>query len=240
MKKHLLLFSLLATGSAIANNEEKPFSMDGEFGFIATSGNTETTSIKGKLAAHQELEQWSNDYKAEALYKKDQVNGESTTTAQKYFLSGQANYKLTNPDHRIFGFVSHEDDRFSAFDYQSTIAAGWSQKVWENDDSRFKYSVGPGYSFAQRQDGTSENSAIVRASLDYQWKISDTAQFKQLVSTEVGGDNTKSKSESSISAKISDSFSLKVSLVLDHNSDVPEGIENLDTQTAVTVVYTFF
>jgi putative salt-induced outer membrane protein YdiY len=63
MKKHLLLFSLLATGSAIANNEEKPFSMDGEFGFIATSGNTETTSIKGKLAAHQELEQWSNDYK---------------------------------------------------------------------------------------------------------------------------------------------------------------------------------
>lgn len=240
MKKHLILLSLLAASNAVAENEEKPFSMDGEFGFIATSGNTETTSIKGKLSAHQELELWSNDYKAEALYKKDEVNDESQTTAQKYFLSAQANYKLADENHRIFGFLSHEDDRFSSFEYQSTIAAGWSHKLWQDDTSRFKYSVGPGYSFAKRQNGESENSAIVRASLDYQWKISETAQFKQLVSTEVGSDNTKSKSESSVSAKISDSFSLKVSLVLDHNSDVPDGKENLDTQTAVTLVYTFF
>ncbi|MGJ8679629.1 DUF481 domain-containing protein [Paraglaciecola sp.] len=240
MQKSLILLSLLAATQAVAADKEKPFSMDGEFGFISTSGNTDTTSIKGKLSAHQELEMWSNDYKVEALYKKDEVNEESTTTAQKYFLSGQGNYKLTNPDHRIFGFVSYEDDRFSSFDYQSTIAAGWSQKVWQDDNSKFNYSIGPGYSFAKRQTGESENGAIIRASLGYQLKISDNAQFKQLVSTEVGSDNTKSKSSSSISAKISEGFSLKVSLVLDHNSDVPDGKENLDTQTAVTLVYTFF
>jgi putative salt-induced outer membrane protein len=31
-----------------------------------------------------------------------------------------------------------------------------------------------------------------------------------------------------------------VSLILDHNSDVADGIDNLDTQTAVTLVYSFF
>jgi putative salt-induced outer membrane protein YdiY len=240
MQKSLILMGLLAAAPAFAADKEKPFSMDGEFGFISTSGNTETTSIKAKLSAHQELEMWSNDFKLEGLYKKDEVSEVSQTTAQKYFLSGQGNYKLTNPDHRIFGFASYEDDRFSSFDYQSTIAAGWSQKVWQDDASKLNYSIGPGYSFAKRENGESENGAIVRASVNYQLKISETAQFKQLVSTEVGSDNTKSKSESSVSAKISDGFSLKVSLVLDHNSDVPDGKENLDTQTAVTLVYTFF
>jgi putative salt-induced outer membrane protein YdiY len=240
MKKSIILLGLFAAGNAFAADEVKPFSMDGEFGYIATTGNTETTSIKGKLSAHQELTQWSNDFIVEALYKKDKINDVDQTTAQKYFLSGQGNYKLENPDHRLFGFASYEDDKFSSFDYQATLAVGWSQKMWEDDASNFSYSVGPGYSFSETSDGEKQNGMIVRAALDYQWKISDTAQFKQLLSTEVGSDNTKSKSETSVSAQISGDLSLKVSLILDHNSDVADGIDNLDTQTAATLVYSFF
>jgi putative salt-induced outer membrane protein len=240
MKKHLILFGLCAAGNVFADGAVKSFSMDGEFGFIATTGNTETTSIKGKLSAHQELTQWSNDFIVETLYKKDEVNDVEQTTAQKYFLSGQGNFKLENPDHRLFGFTSYEDDRFSSYNYQATLASGWSQKMWEDDASKFSYSVGPGYSFAQTNEGVDQNELIVRAALDYQWKISDTAIFKQLLSTEVGSDNTKSKSETSLSAQISGDLSLKVSLILDHNSNVADDIDNLDTQTAVTLVYSFF
>ena len=85
MKKHLILLGLCAAGNVFADDAVKSFSMDGEFGFIATTGNTETTSIKGKLSAHQELTQWSNDFIVEALYKKDEINGVKQTTAQKYF-----------------------------------------------------------------------------------------------------------------------------------------------------------
>jgi putative salt-induced outer membrane protein len=240
MKKHLILFGLCAAGNVFADDAVKSFSMDGEFGFIATTGNTETTSIKGKLSAHQELTQWSNDFIVETLYKKDEINDVEQTTAQKYFLSGQGNFKLENPDHRLFGFTSYEDDRFSSYNYQATLASGWSQKMWEDDASKFSYSVGPGYSFAQTNEGVDQNELIVRAALDYQWKISDTAIFKQLLSTEVGSDNTKSKSETSLSAQISGDLSLKVSLILDHNSNVADDIDNLDTQTAVTLVYSFF
>jgi putative salt-induced outer membrane protein len=240
MKKHLILFGLCAAGNVFADDAVKSFSMDGEFGFIATTGNTETTSIKGKLSAHQELTQWSNDFIVETLYKKDEVNDVEQTTAQKYFLSGQGNFKLENPDHRLFGFTSYEDDRFSSYNYQATLASGWSQKMWEDDASKFSYSVGPGYSFAQTNEGVDQNELIVRAALNYQWKISDTAIFKQLLSTEVGSDNTKSKSETSLSAQLSGDLSLKVSLILDHNSNVADDIDNLDTQTAVTLVYSFF
>lgn len=240
MNKTLIFLGLCASGNIFAAQQIKPFTMDGEFGYIATTGNTETTSIKGKLSAHQELTQWSNDFMVEALYKNDEINGVEQTTAQKYFLSGQGNYKLDNPDHRLFGFASYEDDKFSSFNYQASLAAGWSQKMWEDDTSKFSYSVGPGYSFTQTNEGVDQNGVIVRAALDYQWKISDTANFKQLLSTEVGSENTKSKSETSVSAQINDDFSLKVSLILDHNSDVADDIDNLDTQTAVTLVYSFF
>jgi putative salt-induced outer membrane protein len=240
MNKLLVLLGLCAAGNAFAANEVKLFSMDGEFGYIATTGNTETTSIKGKLSAHKELTQWSNDFMIEVLYKQDEINDEEQTTAQKYFLSGQGNYKLENPDHRLFSFASYEDDKFSSFDYQATVAVGWSQNMWENDASKFSYSFGPGYAFAETNEGEEQNGMIVRTALDYQWKISDTANFKQLLSTEVGSDNTKSKSETSVSAQISGDLSLKVSLILDHNSDVPDDIDSLDTQTAVTLVYSFF
>lgn len=231
--------------------EQKPFTMDGEFGLIVTTGNTDTTSVKGKISAHQELDKWSNDFIAEGLYKKDEVlvdseiEGEdpvetSQTTAQKWFVSGQGNYKLNNPDHRVFGFASYEDDRFSNFDFQSTIAAGWNQKVWADETSSFEYSIGPGYSYAKDNNDQTISGLIIRGALDYEWKISDTATFKQLLSTEVGDDNTKSKSETSLSAQINGSLSMKFSITLDHNSDVADDRDNLDTQTAVTLVYTFF
>ena len=106
MKKALLASTLFIAFGAYAEEEAKPFTMDGEFGLIVTTGNTKTTSVKGRVSAHQELESWSNDYVAEALYKKDQVINSATqeeetqTTAQEYFLSAQGNYKLENPDHR--------------------------------------------------------------------------------------------------------------------------------------------
>ncbi len=245
MRKTLLVAALCTSFAAYAENEAKPFTMDGEFGLIVTTGNTETTSMKGKLSAHHEMDSWSNDFVAEALYKEDEVtlaSGEkdSQTTAQKYFLSGQGNYKLENPDNRIFIFGSYEDDKFSSFDYQSTIAGGWSQKVWETKKSGLEYSIGPGYSYAKSQSGETISGMIVRGAVDYKWKISETATFKQLFSTEVGADNTKSKSETSLSAKINGALAMKLSLTMDHNSDVADDRDNLDTQTAVTLVYTFF
>ena len=81
---------------------------------------------------------------------------------------------------------------------------------------------------------------IVRASAAYQWLISDTAKFTQTVSTEVGSDNTKSRAESALTATISGNLSMKLSVKLDHNSDVGPGVEKLDTETAVTLVYNFF
>lgn len=224
---------------------EKDFSMDGEFGLILTSGNTETTSLKSRLSSHHELSEWSNDYVLEAFYKQDNVMTEegdenTITTSQRFFFSAQGNYKLENPENRLFAFASYEDSRFSNFDYQATLAVGWNSQLWKNDGSSFLYSIGPGYAFQALQGGQDASGVIVRSQLDYAWHISKQAQFKQIVSTEFGADNTKSRSETALSAKINGSFSMKVSLILNHNTDVEDRVKSLDTETAVTLVYSFF
>lgn len=245
MKKVFPLIFPLLVAPSWAEDAPKDKSMDGELGLIVTTGNTETESFKLALAGSQELTDWSNEYKFEALYKKDEVSQDdgseqSQTTAQKYFASAQGNYKLDNPDHRLFMFASYEDDRFSSFDYQATIAAGWNQQLWQNETSRFNYSIGPGYALNKTQQGEDEDSFILRGSLGYEWTISDNAKFSQSFSTEVGEDNTKSKSETAISANINGALAMKFSIKLDHNSEVADNRDNLDTETAVTLVYSFF
>ena len=100
--------------------------------------------------------------------------------------------------------------------------------------------MGPGYSFAKKDDGESANGVIVRGAAEYNWVLSETSTFRQLVSTEVGSDNTKSKSETSLSAKINGSLAMKLSFIMNHNSNADAGKKKLDTETAVTLVYTFF
>jgi len=243
MKRTLIPIAMLMATPVVAE-EAKTFTLDGEFGLILTTGNTETTSVSAGLTAKQELENWSNDYLVEGLYKKEtnQVDGEDVdqVSAQKFFASAQGNYKLENPDHRLFGFASYEDDRLGAYKYQATLAAGWNQKVWQNEVSSFEYSVGPGYAFQETNEGEDADSFIVRGSAAYQWNISDTAKFTQTLSTEVGSDNTKSRAETALTAKINGSLSMKVALKLDHNTDVPDTRKNLDSETSVTLVYTFF
>ena len=247
MKKQVLasLVAISLTPVVFAEDDVKPFTMEGELGFISTTGNTETTSITAGINAHQELEDWSNDYAIEGLYKQETVEGSDGedvefTSAQKFFASAQGNYKLENPDYRLFGFASYEDDRFSNFNYQATIAAGWNQKVLKSKKHTLEYSIGPGYSFIETQQGESFDSVILRASSAYSWKISDTAKFTQTVSTEVGSDNTKSRAESALTATISGNLSMRLSFKLDHNSNVANNVEKLDTETAVSLVYNFF
>ena len=86
----------------------------------------------------------------------------------------------------------------------------------------------------------SVSGLIIRGAVNYKWNISETARFTQTFSTEIGDENTKSRAESALSAQIAGGLSMKLSLKFDHNTDVAVGVEKLDTETAVTLVYSFF
>ncbi len=75
------------------------------------------------------------------------------------------------------------------------------------------------------------------ATLD--WRISDSSTFGEALSIEAGEDSTISKSETTLTSQVSDSLSMKLTLLLKHNSDVPPGVDKSDTETSATLVYSF-
>jgi putative salt-induced outer membrane protein YdiY len=211
------------------------------------NGNTNTSTITAKVNTSQELASWSYQIIGNALYKQNQqeLDGEESNqaSAQKLFLSGQLDHKLTEPDDRLFIYGEYEKNRFNGFRYQASLAAGWTSRLWHDKQSEFKYSIGPGYAVSEVDENNSEENAqnlIIRAALEYRKKFSDNATFRQFVSTEVDQEFTKTKLETSLSTKLTGTLAMKLSFVINLDTSVGPDIEELDTEAAFTLVYHFF
>jgi len=240
------LVGLSVIGAANSLWAVEPITGEVEFGFVSTTGNTETTSIISKLSVTQDLENWKNNYLIDTLFKEEKVDVNGTkqtqTSAERYFASAQGDYKLNEESSALFVYGSYEHDRFSGYDQRNTLAVGYADQIFKDSHSLLTYNAGPGYFYDKENDGTTEEGGIIRLALDYQNNLSETAKFKQLLSTEAAlesDDNTKSKSETSISAKLMGNLSLKAAYSIIHNSNVPDGTEETDSTTSVSVLYLF-
>ncbi|WNO08289.1 DUF481 domain-containing protein [Teredinibacter sp. KSP-S5-2] len=255
--------SLLSLSSicAFANDTAvDPLKAEAELGLLITNGNTESESIYGKLKVNQDLENWKNEYILRSLYKKDKVEvevagekiKEEQTTAHSTFASVQSDYKLDSEHRSLFVFASYEDDRFSGFDYQSTIAAGYSDRLFETENSNLDYSVGPGVSFTKTsivyddtgavvEESEEYTTGVLHASASYLYQISDSAKFTQDVRTDIAAEsdrNSKVISETALVANINKSFAMKASYTVNYNSKAPDDKRHTDSRTALTLVFT--
>ncbi|GBL05647.1 salt-induced outer membrane protein [Glaciecola sp. KUL10] len=229
---------------------DKPFSLVGEFGLLTASGNTNTTTFKSSLTADHEMTKWSNKYFSEFIYKRNDGSGDrsGTVTAQRFLATVQLDYKLATEKDRLFIYAEYDDDRFNGFRYQAAAAAGYSTIAWKNSDGQFRYSIGPGYSFSQKYEVDESNESyfktiketIVRASLDYRYKMSEHARFRQFFSAEAGEQNKRSRSETSLTTNLVDSLAMKFSFVMIYNEADFNLNDNLSTETSISLVYQFF
>ncbi|AXR07462.1 DUF481 domain-containing protein [Salinimonas sediminis] len=229
------------------NEQEDLFSLDGELGVLNATGNTDAFSLKAAITSEQETSHWNNNYSAVLLYKQIEVENDGVTedqvSAQRFYGAAQFDYKLQTPGRRFFMYGDYENDQFNGYDYRATLASGWSQRVWNTDESMFRYSVGPGYGFVSAEDGTQtnvNNGFILRASSEYQYQWYTGSRFRQFLSAEVGADNIKTRSETALSANLFDSLAMKLSFVAAFETQPLQGVPNLNTETSLTVVYRFF
>lgn len=233
--------------SDLDTTKKKEWDASAEVGLLFTSGNTETETFKAKLNLARDFEKWRHKgvidyYRSEQI---DQATGESILTGDKTFVSGQSNYKFS-PESRssLFVFGSYEEDKFSGYEYQGTLAVGYGARYRYSETLFADYEIGPGYSVNKPiVDGIpqdQESSVIVRVAGNLVWDISKTSKFNALASSEVGEENTKTRAEVSISANVNSSLALKFSVAANHNSYLEDTTkEKLDTETAVTLVYSF-
>ncbi len=242
----LILAMAFGHGAAFAADtiEERTWSTSAELGAISTSGNTTGTSVTGKIDARQELEDWSNQYILTGFFKEDQQqtsDGQKryARSAERYALSAKAAYKLMDDGERLFVLGSHVDDRFGAYTRYSSISVGRGKRLYKSPDKIVEVELGPGYFSGVRATGEEEDGVTVRGAANVRWQISDSALFAQTVAVERGTSNTHSTAETSLSTKINGTMQMKAAFAARNDSNVPVNKKNTDTQTSVTLVYSF-
>jgi len=207
---------------------------EAELGFVATKGNTETQSVNAKSDVNDERKNWRHNFHTEAL----NASADGVRSAERYNVSGQSNYKFNDFD-SAFVVGNLDDDRFSAYDYQVSIAAGYARRLIDREGQTLDFEIGPGYRINKRDNGTSTEESLVRLGAKYLLPLSKTSYFQQSLVSEIGKESTITKSITSVKARINGSLAMKTSFTLKNNSYVPAGAKETDTETALTLVYAF-
>lgn len=232
-KKRLILIPFLFAGSqALAQAD---ITRTAELGALFTSGNTEEESLNFGAAIDIDQELWDYRFTVEGLY----TSSESVVKAQKWSGIARADYQISEiSDFEIR--AAHEDDRFSGFDSQSDLTFSYGRDMLNNrPNMELRAFGGIGVRWTRYNDGSDSDEPILRLAGEYDWTISDSAVFSQDLSAEAGSDSDIYRSRTSIETAIMDNLSLRFSVTIKHQTEVPLGKENTDTQTAITFVMEF-
>ncbi|HKR36169.1 MAG TPA: DUF481 domain-containing protein [Steroidobacteraceae bacterium] len=217
----------------------------GEAGLVIASGNTDTTTANVKLQLANEIDKWKHEFGVDALYATADPDG---TTAQRWEFSEQTDYNYSPRDF-WFGAGRYEDDRFSGFEYQATVSAGYGRKFIDTDVTKFTGTAGFGYKVFETRDvfdevtgvllepGGTDSEVVFRGTLDYDHKFTATTSLLDKFIVEAGADNTFAQNDIALQVKMTDVLALAVGYSVRHNTDPPVGFEKTDTLTTINLVY---
>ena len=254
----LCLLPLISYTATAEDADKKPeFTASAEFGFLYKTGNTKSADVKAGLNLKHEKDKWRTTVAFNILAKKTEtktatenengdveVDKEFESTDNKWDVLAQTNYTIGEAGKNyLYGNLAHEQDKFSGFESQSSFSAGWGRRWHETKTSSFFADIGPGVKYdVTRATGESSTNLIVQAQALYQHKFNEHVEFKQFFVARQAvesGENSAYKSETSVTAKLIDALQLKFAVRIDYDTEVAAGSENTNTETSMTLIYSF-
>lgn len=215
--------------------EQAGWKGEGALGFTSTSGNTDSENLNASLGIAREVDRWKHSASIELI--RNEVDGETSADSQVLKLRSERGFGEKS---YWFGQLRHEEDEFSGYDSQSSVSLGAGSRFIENDKHLLDASIGVGYRSLEASDsGDSEEDAIVTGNLLYEYKISETATFSEAILVESGDENTHTESDTALKMTIEGNLAAKISYLVKHNSDVPDGTDKSDEITTISLVYGF-
>ncbi len=243
----------LAPFPALAAEGDGETSSDGwsgelEFSYLLKRGNTESDSVVSKGDGEYEGENWRHTAEFEAVNTtaENQTTGETERVAERYFLSYKLDRKLGEENY-IFNVGTYEKDLFSGYHYRISYALGYGRSILDTERHELSAEIGPGYRIrclepedSYRNCENHEDTPILRMAGQYRWDISESAVFREKISTEMSAnEGSISRAETSLSSQINDTLTLRLSHLIKHSSQVPAGTENTDQEITVSLVVGF-
>jgi putative salt-induced outer membrane protein len=224
---------LAIAAMSVAQPVRAEWSGKAELGGSMASGNSDNQSANGAFEVNYKGEKWQNVLGFLGNYGNDG----DTTTAQRWEVRGQTNYSITEKAY-WFGAARYDDDRFSAYEYQASLATGPGYKFFDTEETKLWVQGGPGYRRSEeRGTGDTIDGLIFRGNIGFERQITETTRIVDLFLVESGSDNTYLQNNLRLVVTIIGSLGLRVGYEVRYNTDVPPGIEKTDTLTTIGLQY---
>jgi len=211
----------------------------GELGASFASGNSENEAVNAALEMKWTGDRWSHIAGFAGNYGADG----NATTAERWELRGQSNYNISDRTY-WFGAGRYDDDRFSAFDLQSSLATGLGYRLFDTESNKLWVQAGPGYRYSKlKESGRSESEFIVRGDLGWDYQLTETTKIVERFLVEAGSDNTYLQNDLGLQVTITGGLGLRVGYQVRYNTDVPPRIGNdprirsTDTLLTAGIIY---
>ncbi len=230
----LLAAMPLVAFAQTAEEPEGPWAGKATLGYLATSGNTENSTLNTGLEIAYTVGKWKHLAEAFAI----NATENDVTTTEAYELGWKSERMLTDKDY-LFGRLHWRKDRFGGYATQFSQTVGYGRRFIENERHSLNAEIGVGARQSELQSGEKDDETIFRGGAFYTWKISETAEFRQDLTAEAGDNNTYLESYTALSARILGDLALVASYTIKHNTDVPVLTEKTDTYTALSLEYAF-
>ena len=217
-----------------AEEEQSPWAGKATLGYLATSGNTDNTSLNTAFEINYSVGDWNYRFDARAI----NTTEDDATTAEAYEAGWKSERDFSEHNY-LFGQLHWRKYRFSGYETQFSQTAGYGRRLIDTEAHKLNAEIGGGARQSELATGGDENEFIARGGLNYTWQISENATFQQEMAVEAGDENTYFESVTKLSAGLIGNLSLVASYTVKNNSEVPPLTEKTDTYTALSLEYTF-
>jgi putative salt-induced outer membrane protein len=228
------LIAPLSLSAQDAEEEKSPWAGKATLGYLATSGNTENSTLNTGFEVGYTSGKWVHLLTVAAI----SASENEENTAEAYDVGWKSERKITDQDF-LYGRLQWRKDNFGAYDTQFSQTVGYGRRLIDTDKHKLNVELGVGARQSELQFGGDENETIYTVGGYYRWQFSETAEFRQDLKAESGSSNTYTESVTAVSAKLMGDLALVASYTIKNNSDVPPLTEKTDTYTALSLEYVF-
>ncbi|HEX7025728.1 MAG TPA: DUF481 domain-containing protein [Gammaproteobacteria bacterium] len=218
----------------LAEENQPQVTGEGGLGMAVNRGNTESESLNAKLKLTFEHGRWKHQFVVDA--RKTSEN--EMTIGERYLFTEKTDYNLSERTY-AFGAFRYDDDRFSGFEYQSSLTAGIGWHLIDSDKTRFDLEVGAGHKESKLETGLVDEETIGRFGEHFETQLTDTTRITQDLLVESGSDQTTSEFNTALNVAMNSHLALQLSFGIKHNSNPPAGLEDTDSVSSINLIYNF-
>ncbi|MEA3406104.1 MAG: DUF481 domain-containing protein [Pseudomonadota bacterium] len=239
MKKQTVLLAsagLIAALSLNTQADDTGLKGSGEFGYTNNTGNTESTAVVGAI----KLDYIQPVYEVKTAFEVNNKSEDDVQTQERYVADLQYN-RFYSDDKSYYSFVQarFETDEFADLDLDSLYSLGMGKTFIKDDVRTFKAEAGVGYQTINYITADDTDQVVARLKGDYTYQINEQVAFSQDAIITGGAEQTKLEANTGLKVSMAEDLNLKAGFKYRTSSDVAPGIEEVDTQTTLTIIYDF-